>query len=461
MAPSSGFIRVIRCGAGGGYPNPALRLIVLQKEALMQKWKIAASVLALTAAGFAAAPASAAPACDADNGGLKLPQGFCAMAVADGLGYARHAVAAANGDLYVALRASGGKPGGLVALRDSKGDGHFDVMQKFGDGLADNGSATGIALHEGHLYVAQPTQVVRYKMTPGQLVPQGQPEIVVSGFDSAREHADKAIAFDDKGNFYVNVGSPSNACQVRDRLKGSPGQDPCPLLEKHGGIWKFSAARLNQKQEDGSRIVTGLRQEPDVAWAHGAIYTVMNNRDQIDVLYPEHFSAEDNNDGPAEVMYRADPGADFGWPYCYFDYRQQKLLLNPEYGGDGKEAARCAKFTLPTASYPAHWAPVDVKFYGGSQFPSRYRGGAFIVFHGSWNRAGEQRPGAVVFQPIGGDGKASGKFEIFADNFAGTAPIRTQNDYPARPDGVAVAPDGSLFITDSQKGKVWRVFYRG
>jgi len=115
---------------------------------------------------------------------------------------------------------------------------------------------------------------------------------------------------------------------------------------------------------------------------------------------------------------------------------------------------------LPTASFPAHWAPVDVKFYDGKQFPASYRGGAFIVFHGSWNRSGEQRPGAVVFQPMS-NGKASGKFEVFADKFAGSAPVRTQNDYPARPDGVAVAPDGSLFITDSQTGKIWRVFYRG
>ena len=415
--------------------------------------KFGVSVFAL--AVVAAWPASAAPACDPGNGGLTLPKGFCAMVAADNLGYARHGVTAANGDLYVALRASGGNPGGVVALHDSKGDGHFDVQQKFG-----SGSATGIGLHDGYLYVAQPTEVIRYKMTPGQLAPAGQSETVVSGFDSAREHSDKGLAFDDKGFLYVNVGSPSNACQSRDRQKGSPGQDPCPLLEKHGGIWKFDAGKLNQKQEDGTRIVTGLRQEPDVAWAHGAIYTVMNNRDQIDTLYPEHFSAEDNNDGPAEVMYRAEPGADFGWPYCYFDYRQQKLLLNPEYGGDGKEAARCSKFTLPVASFPAHWAPVDVKFYDGKQFPASYQGGAFIVFHGSWNRAPEQRPGAAVFQPFA-NGKPSGKFEVFADGFAGAASVKTQNDYAARPDGVAQAPDGSLYITDSQKGKVWRVFYRG
>ena len=421
----------------------------------MLSMKLTVSTLALTFSTLASAPASAAPVCDPGNGGLTLPKGFCAMVVADNLGYARHAVTAANGDLYVALRASGGSPGGTVALHDSKGDGHFDVQQKFG-----TGSSTGIGFHDGYLYVAQPTQVIRYKMTAGQLAPAGQPEIVVSGFDSAREHNDKGLAFDDKGGLYVNVGSPSNACQARDRQKDSPGQDPCPVLEKHSGIWKFDSSKLNQKQEDGTKIVTGLRQEPDVAWGHGAIYTVMNNRDQIDTLYPDHFSAEDNNNGPAEVMYRADQGSDFGWPYCYFDYRQQKLLLSPEYGGDGKEAARCAKFTLPTASFPAHWAPVDVNFYDGKQFPVSYRGGAFIAFHGSWNRAPEQRTGAVVFQPIGNNGKAAGKFEVFADGFAGSAPVKTQNDYVARPDGVAVAPDGSLYITDSEKGKVWRVFYR-
>jgi glucose/arabinose dehydrogenase len=159
-------------------------------------------------------------------------------------------------------------------------------------------------------------------------------------------------------------------------------------------------------------------------------------------------------------MYRADPGSDFGWPYCYYDYRQQKLLLSPEYGGDGKEAARCARFTLPAASFPAHWAPVDVKFYTGKQFPAAYQGGAFIAFHGSWNRTPEQRPGAVVFQPFA-NGKPSGKFEVFAEGFAGPTPVKIQSEYAARPDGVAVAPDGSLYITDSQKGKIWRVFYRG
>jgi glucose/arabinose dehydrogenase len=408
-------------------------------------------------AGFsvlAGANAQAAPACDPNNGGIHLPKGFCAEVVADNLGAARHAWAAPNGDLYVALQKSATSPGGVVALHSSKDDGHFDVKENFGDG-----STTGIGFYNGYLYLAHPGSIVRYKMTPGQLKPNGEAETVVSGFDTAREHGDKGLALDGKGFLYVNIGSPSNACQVKDRQKGSPGQDPCPILEQHSGIWKFDANKLNQSVADGTKLVTGMRQEPDVAFAYGAPYAVMNNRDQIDILYPQHFTREDNNEGPAEGMYRADQGLNFGWPFCFYDYRLKKLVLNPEYGGDGKTQGRCTQFSPPIAAYPAHWAPVDLAFYEGKQFPARYRGGALIAFHGSWNRMPEERPGAVVFQPFR-NGRPSGNFEVFADGFTVT-PVADQSKYTGRPDGVAVAPDGSLYITDSVKGKVWRVFYKG
>jgi glucose/arabinose dehydrogenase len=100
-------------------------------------------------------------------------------------------------------------------------------------------------------------------------------------------------------------------------------------------------------------------------------------------------------------------------------------------------------------------------FYSGSQFPARYKGGAFIAFHGSWNRAPlPQAPSNVTFQPSSG-GNPSGKFEVFASGFAGKDPLVSPNDALARADGVAEAPDGTLFITDSQNGKIWHVFYRG
>ncbi|MEO8661163.1 MAG: sorbosone dehydrogenase, partial [Bryobacteraceae bacterium] len=235
----------------------------------------------------------------------------------------------------------------------------------------------------------------------------------------------------------------------------------CPLLEKNGGIWKFSESKLGQKQEDGTRFATGLRQMPAIAWHDGALYIVMNSRDQLDVLWPGKFTAQENAERPAEPMFRAVQGSDFGWPYCFFDYQQKKFLLNPEYGGDGKTVGRCTAFTPPVTSFPAHWAPVDVTFYTGSQFPKHYKNGAFIAFHGSWNRGPLAQEGYnVTFQPFVA-GKPSGSHEVFAGGFAGKTPLMNPDDAQARADGVAEGPDGSLYISESQHGKVWRVFYRG
>jgi glucose/arabinose dehydrogenase len=409
---------------------------------------IAASLLL----GAPSIRAASLPACDPDNGSLKLPPGFCAFMAAENVGTARHIAAAPNGDIYVALQGKGG----VVALHDSKGNGRFDVRETIGQG-----SSTGVALHNGYLYIAQPTTVIRYKMTPGQLKPAGDPEVIVSGLTVGRAHADKGIAFDGKGSLYVNIGAPSNACQMPDRKSMVKGEDPCSLLDVAGGIWKFDENKLGQTQADGTRFATGMRQMPAITWHDDALYVFMNSRDQLDTLWGGMFTAKENAERPAEPMYRVTQGKNFGWPYCFFDYSQKKLLLNPEYGGDGKTTGRCSQFDLPVATFPAHWAPVDVMFYSGSQFPAKYKRGAFIAFHGSWNRAPMPMDGYnVTFQPFK-DGKPSGDFEIFANGFAGVDPLMSPAMAAARADGVAQAPDGSLFIGDSQHGKIWRVIYRG
>jgi glucose/arabinose dehydrogenase len=400
---------------------------------------------------------AAPPACDPDNGGITLPAGFCAFLAADGVGAARHLVVAPNGDVFVAVQTGRGSPGGgVVALRD-KGNGRLEIKERFG-----RGSSTGIDFRNGYLYVATTVSVERYKMQPGQLKPAGNAEGVVVDLPEQREHEDKGIAFDGKGSLYINIGAPSNACQPRDRQPKLPGEDPCPLLEHHGGIWKFDENKLGQKQSDGTRFATGLRQMPAITWHDGALYIVMNSRDQLDTLWPGMFTAQENAERPAEPMFRADhAGMNFGWPYCFYDYGEKKFLLNPEYGGDGKKVGRCTEFTPPIASFPAHWAPVDVMFYSGSQFPARYKGGAFIAFHGSWNRSPLPQAGYnVTFQPFAGE-KPSGDFQVFASGFAGKAPVMNPNQALARPDGVAQGPDGSLYITDSERGKIWRVIYRG
>jgi glucose/arabinose dehydrogenase len=412
----------------------------------------ALGVLAGTIARGIAAP----PSCDPGNGGLKLPAGFCALVVADELGAARHLAVAPNGDLYVALMEGRGQTPGVVALRDTNGDGRMDVKERFGDK-----SATGIAVRNDYLYVGTTTSVERYKITKGVLKPAAAAETIAGDLPLGRPHHDKSIAFDGKGSVYVNIGAPSNACQTPDRRPKLPGQDPCPQLEKQGGIWRFDENTVGQTQADGTRYATGLRQMPAIAWHDGSLYVAMNNRDQLDTLWPDLFKTENNVERPSESLYRVQANANFGWPYCFHDFVQNKLFLNPEYGGDGKTVGRCAQFTGPIATFPAHWAPVDLMFYTGSQFPKRFQGGAFLAFHGSWNRSPMPQAGYnVTFQPFAG-GKPSGKYEVFADGFAGTVPLMRPNDAAARPDGVAQAPDGSLYISESVKGRVWRVFYTG
>jgi glucose/arabinose dehydrogenase len=400
------------------------------------------------------------PGCDADNGGLALPTGFCALVVADNLGIGRHMAVAANGDLFVSLRNVDAKtPGAIVALRDANGDGRFEVQEKSG-----NQGGTGIALRPGYLYHAQDTAIVRYPIKAGELKPSGPAEIVAT-LPEQTGHRAKGIAFDGNGGIYVNVGAPSNACQATgeaDRKPGTPGQMPCPFLENHGGIWRFDEHKTGQSQQNGGRrYATGMRQLYALAWHEGALYAVQHGRDQLDTLFPALFKAKQNAELPSEELLRIEEGSNVGWPYCYHDWQQGKRVQSPEYGGDGKKVGDCAKYAAPVAAFPGHWAPGALLFSTGSQFPAKYRGGAFVAFQGSWNRAPEPQGGYnVAFQPFSGK-NASGKYEVFADGFAGTKPLMKPEEAKFRPAGLAQAPDGSLYISDLVKGRIWRVVYRG
>jgi glucose/arabinose dehydrogenase len=420
----------------------------------------------LTGAGMSAQQRQARPVCDPGNGGLTLPQGFCAQVVADGLGPTRHLVVTPKGDIYTVLAQGGGplappptgpQPPAVLGLRDKDGDGKYETVERFGPSL----QGTGMALRGDDLYVGSNTSVVRFKLDGTALTPAGPGEVIVADIPRAGAHSAKSIVV--SGNdLYVHVGSPTNACQNPDRRPNVAGQNPCPELELHGGVWKYDANKPGQKHAAANRFTTGLRHTVAMAWSPAAaqLYATQNNRDQLDALWKDKFTAEDNNTRPAEELQLLKQGANFGWPYCFYDIPSKKRLLNPEYGGDGKAEGDCAKYEKPLAVFPAHNAPVGMTFYTGTQFPAEYRNGAFITFHGSWNRTPPMDGFNIRFVPFSGQTPA-GADKVFASGFAGPTPPQTPNAAAYRPVGIAQGPDGALYVTDDSKGRIWRISYTG
>jgi glucose/arabinose dehydrogenase len=402
-------------------------------------------------------PSDLAAQCAPDNAGLTLPTGFCAMLVSEGIEGTRHLAVADNGDVFVSIqnyrreRSGPLVSGGVAVLRDTDGDGRADMTERWGE----NGG-NDVLLTEGFVYHAPNDAVLRYPLSGGSMTPSGPPDSIVAGLPATENHTAKSIAIGPDGSLYVNIGSPSNACMEQTRTAGSPGQDPCPQLATRAGIWRFDATRTGQTQADGTRFATGLRNtvalrlDPET----GVLYGAVHGRDQLHDMFPDMFTVDQNAEKPAEEFVRLVEGADYGWPYCYFDPETGLKVLAPEYGGDGNEIGRCANKSMPIIGFPGHWAPDDLEFYTGSQFPGRYQGGAFIAFHGSWNRAPNPQEGyRVVFVPAV-NGEPGSEWETFADGFR-------ELPNPARPVGLAMGPDGSLYVSDSVEGRIWRILYRG
>ena len=396
---------------------------------------------------------------DSDNGSITLSNGFAAYVVADNVGKARHLAVRDNGDIYIKMRDTKAG-GGILALRDTTGDGRADIQEYYSEY-----GGTGLDIYQDYLYYSSDSVVYRVALDDTELVPTAEPEVIVEGFLIQQQHASKPFTFDNQGNIYVTIGAPSNACQEQMRTPKSSGLDPCPQLDRQGGIWKFSATELNQTQEEhGERYSTGIRNAVALDWNDkvNSLYALQHGRDQLSNLWPEYYDSLQSAELPAEEFLKVDEGSDFGWPFCYYDGGKDAKLLAPEYGGNGEEAGRCADKEDPIMAFPAHWAPNDLIFYNSDMFPEKYQSGAFIAFHGSWNRAPLPQKGYnIAFVPMGADGMPSGEFERFADEFSGSGDeIASPNDAEFRPTGLAVGSDGSLYITDDQKGRIWRVFYQ-
>ena len=417
-------------------------------------------------------------ACAGDNGGIKLPPGFCATVFADTLGHVRHIVVAPNGDVYVntwsgPYYTGPTHPGGfLVALRDTNNDGKADVIKRFGpDATQKNGGGTGIGLYKGALYAEEgdttAKRIVRYAISSDSMTPtSATSETIVSGLPFNGDHPMHPFVIDATGNMYMDIGTATNACQFKNRILESPGHKPCTELRTRGGIWRYDANKTNQRFSPAERYATSIRNAVGIAFDPGGqLYSTQHGRDQLFDNWPKLYTADQGQNLPAEELLKIEQGGDYGWPTCYFDNQQAKLVLAPEYGGDGgKTVGDCATKKGPEAYFPAHWAPDGLVFYSGSLFPAHYKGGAFIAFHGSWNRApGPQQGYNVAFVAFtGGKPVDPAKYEIFADGFAGGPLGPDSNDRAVhRPAGVTQGPDSALYITDDKGGRIWKVTYKG
>lgn len=412
---------------------------------------------------IAAVPQQRAVPCDASNAGLTLPAGFCATVFADSLQAPRHMVVAPNGDLLIVGNPSGGgrsgtplKPGSIFMLRDANGDGKAEMVMKIAQA-----SGSGIALANGYLYSSTNRSVVRYAYQTGGMS-LGQADTVITELPTGGHAANNFVVIG--STIYLNIGSLSNNCQpLGVRGPAVPGADPCVELETRAGIWTFDANRIGQKPADGVRFATGIRNGLGMAVdpRDRSLWVVMHGRDALQAppvgqwTHTNEYGAEN----PGEQVNHVLKGDDFGWPYCYWAMDEKKLVTAPEYGGDGKKTDRCTTKKAPVYAFPGHWAPMDILLYTGSQFPAEYKNGAFVAFHGSWNRAPLPQQGyRIAFLPISGE-RASAHRD-FATSFSENGGPGTDGRIH-RPAGLVQGTDGSVYVADDVAGTIYKISYKG
>jgi glucose/arabinose dehydrogenase/mono/diheme cytochrome c family protein len=407
--------------------------------------------------------------CPNDDSGLTLPLGFCATVFADRIGHARHMVVAPNGVLYVNTWSGtyygNDTPhagGFIVALQDKNGSGKADVNERFGETAQSGGKGgTGIGMYKEAIYAEINDRIVRYPLSSGSIVSGGPAQTIVSGLPLGGDHPMHPFIIAADGTMYVDVATATNSCQQKNRMLKSPGLNPCTELETRGGIWRYDANKTDQTFSPAERFATGIRNAEGFAIdQNGQVFVTQHGRDQLHANWPDFFQPDQEATLPAEELFLLKQNGDYGWPECYYDAFVQKRVLAPEYGGDGGKAiGPCAQKLAPVAAFPAHWAPNAMVRYDQENFPEHYRRGVLIAFHGSWDRAPYPQGGYnVIFQPLERD-RASGECEIFADGFAG--PVKSPAQAEHRPSGLAVGPDGSLYVSDDVRGRIYRIDYRG
>jgi glucose/arabinose dehydrogenase len=349
-----------------------------------------------------------------DGAQLALPKGFSIDVYAEGFQRPRFMLAGRGQEI---LLSDSIENGSVWVLQDKDGDFKGESKKKILEGLD---RPFGLALWKDYLYVAEATSLKRYKYDAKAMQVDTQGQELVSWKDFPKGHWTRSILFDSKGQkMYLTVGSASNV---------DAGEDA-----KRAAIHRYNPDGSGQEfVATGVRNVIGLRWYPGTA----TLWAAVQERDGLgDDLVPDYFTS-------------IKPGGFYGWPYAYIGPNE-----DPRRKGEKPDLVK--QTIAPDIQLGAHVAVLDALFYTGKQFPKEYQGGAFLAFHGSWNRS--QRVGySVAFIPFSGGKPQSGQ----KDFLTGFMLAPEKREVWGRPVGLFQLPDGSLLVSDDGGNKIWRISYK-
>jgi glucose/arabinose dehydrogenase len=380
----------------------------------------------------------------------QLPDGFTAELVTSDLHKPRVIRVAPNGDLFVADSMFGE----VRVLRVPAGRAKPEKDMVFASGLK---QPFGIAFYPlgpnpQWVYIANSDGVVRFRYKNGDLQATGKPERIIEGIPPAHHYARDIIFSPDGNRLFLSVGSGSNVAQD---MFPEPHwtMDPEPRLvnglaewvktKPLGAAWDTEELRADVLSFDPNGknkkiFATGLRncEGMTVQPVTGQLWCIVNERDEL------------GDNTPFEYATHVVESAFYGWPWYFIGGHE-----DPRHAGRRPDLKD--KVTVPDVLMQAHSAPLQMVFYQGDNFPAEYKGSAFATMHGSWNR--DKRTGYKVVRLLfDGSGKPTGEYEDFMTGF-----VVSDSQVWGRPVGVAVANDGSLFVTEDGNGTIWRVTYRG
>jgi glucose/arabinose dehydrogenase len=334
---------------------------------------------------------------------LKVPQGFRIETYIQGLADARSIRLGDKGTLFVSNR----NLDKVYAVVEIGGKREARIIASGLD------RPNGLAFKDGTLYIAESTKISMLEKIEDNIDNPPKPIVIYSDFPDHQSHGWKYMALGPDNKLYVNVGAPCNICnppatnaQIRRLNLDGSGSEPYAL---------------------GVRNSVGFDFHPVTR----ELYFTDNGRDWLSDELPHD-----------ELNRVTKAGQHFGFPYCH-----QGDLPDAEFGG----GRSCSEFVAPVAKLGPHAAALGMRFYTGTMFPAKYRGGIFIARHGSWNKA-EKIGGDVVYVTLNRDGSVRST-EPFLTGFL------KDNNYVGRPVDIAVMKDGSLLVSDDYAGAIYRIAY--